>query len=245
MTTTTKTNAREQLIAFVLSQGWELDPTKTVWSDYKSYGWGHADGAVRVQDPHAFIKPAANGWGTWRLELDYKRADSFYKTDNRLRHVYIELTDAEGKRVAIGAQDYNTRVALAADWSTYYTSSFVYQLGAATCGPTGNNTLRQRAEIIAANPDLVLWLAEEGRIEHALRVAEQRRQREEEAKARKRPLDITVERSEWDTLTTKLYRATTALNGAHGLTPLAEKIAEAEEAIAALRAALPVTEAVH
>ena len=244
MTTTTKTTVREQLLDFVRAQGWEPDPDKTVWSAYNAYRYGHSADAVRIQDPHAFRKPAANG-GTWHLELDYNVKSEFHKTDNRLRHVYIELTDAEGKRVSIGAQKHNTRVALTTDWSTYYTSSFVYQLGVATSGPTGQNTLRQRAQIIVANPELVLWLAEEGRVNYELRVAEERRRREEETKARKRPLDITIERSEWDTLTSALRNAAVALNGAHGLTPLAEKIADAEQAIAALRAALPVTEAVH
>lgn len=238
MTTTTKTTVREQLLDFVLSQGWEPDPDKTVWSAYSAYGYGHSADAVRIQDPHAFRKPAANG-GTWHLELDYNVKSEFHKTDNRLRHVYIELTDAEGRRVSIGAQKHNTRVALTTDWSTYYTSSFVYQLGVATSGPTGQNTLRQRAQIIVANPELVLWLAEEGRVNYELRRAEERRRREEETKLRKRPLDITVEPIEWKSLASKLDDAARTVRLADGLTDLPQAVADLETAVAALKAALP------
>lgn len=239
MTTTTKTNAREQLIAFILSQGWELDPNQTVWDGQGSW-YSSQD---RVQDPHAFRKPAADG-GTWTLSLDYNVRTSYRGvTDNRLRGVTLRLRDAEGRLAQIGKNSYNDYVRLDPRTGDNLASSLTYQLWAVLGGTNGTNSLRQRIELLAAAPATALWLAEENRQARLERLAEQRRQREEEAKARKRPLDITVGRSEWDRQTDALYRAVNALHGAHGLTPLAEKIAEAEAALAALRAALPV--AVH
>lgn len=230
MTTKTKTNAREQLINFVLAHGWELDPTKATRG---------RDIAI-IQDPHAFRKPAANG-GYWQMELDYNIASSFYQTDNRLRQITIQLRDADNKLDAIGAGRSRTAwVRLDSRSGENYGSSLSYQLYVVTSGISDTTTLKQRAEVIAVNPDLVMWLAEEGRVNYELRQAELKRKREEEMRLRRRPLDITISREDWDKATDQLYTAAIKLNGAHGLTDLHAHVEAAETALAKLRSALRV-----
>ena len=237
--TTTKTNAREQLIAFVLDHGWELDPNRTIWARPRV-----TSDRERIQDPHAFRHPAANG-NFWSLQLDYQRRDRYQgETDNRLRGATIQLVNAEGKILGIGEHSYHNHIRLDAQTDGYYGSTLAYHFWAVTTRQDAAvTTLRDRVQTFAVNPDLVAWLAEESRVQREVRLAEQKRQRERELKARRQPLKITVPQQDWEVLTDRLRRAAVTLDGAHGLTDLPATVAQAEQALAAIKAVLAPADA--
>lgn len=234
----TKTNAREQLIAFTIAQGWELDPNQTMWSDY---GRVISPDRTRIQNPHAFRKADGVG-GFWTIELDYSVQAEWGKTDNRLRSLRLAHVNAEGGLQALGSRHYNLSVNLdpkyADSWRTL--NSQVWQV---THGVTGSNTLRQRAELVIVDPALVLWLAEEANYQRTLEIEAERKRTAERTAARKRPLAITIELAEFRTLAHELSSATSELRTADGLTDLPAAVAKAEAAIAAIRAALATQDA--
>lgn len=227
MTTKTKTTARERLINFAHAQGWELNPLRTIWE------WDTAPD-TRVQHPTAFRKSDGEG-GFWEIELDYSLATSFGE-GNRLRVVRIGHRDAEGNLQAIGSRESDSTVPLSADYADGWPGSLSANLWAVTSGVTGTNTLRGRAELLLANLPLALWLAEEAVYQRRERVAAERRARQEREALRQRPLDITVDRNEWNTLVSKLDQASRTLRWADGLTDLPQTLAELEEAVANIRA---------
>lgn len=236
----TKTNAREQLITFVLDHGWELDPARKTWNnrDLRNY----RDREL-IQHPTAFRRPAHDGL-FWSLELDYTVKSDYYKLDGtRLNRAILKLVNAEGELTQIGDKVRNLSVVeidpkYADSWRTL--NSLVWQV---TYGPTGTATLRQRAEMVALDPALVVWLAVESGIVKEQQVAAARREREEQIKLRRRPLPITVDADTWAELRSELSRASFALSSADGLTDLPAAVARVEDAVAALRAVLKDTPA--
>lgn len=231
----TKTNAREQLIAFTFDQGWELDPIKTVRANDSIYT------TERIQNPFAFRKADGLG-GFWTIELDYRTQADWRKTDNRLRSLRLAHVDADGVLQVLGSRKYNLTVELNPMYSDSW-RTLNNQVWYVTDGITGTNTLRQRAELVIADPALVLWLAEENNHKRNLQIAAERKRAADEAAARKRPLAITISADEFRTLALKVASAARNLSNANGVTDLGTEVAKAEAAVAALRAALVKQEA--
>lgn len=235
MTTDTKTNAREQLLAFFIENGWELDPTATVWSDYSL---SYRSNRERIQDPHTFRK-SDGADGFWVARLDYRIRESFGKTDNRLRGLRLTHENAEGHWQTIGSRGYNTCV----DLDPRYADHGIHGAVFAVTHGTGSqdNTLRQRAELIARDPALVVWLAEEHIYQEKLRRDAAVQERKRLDALRRRPLAITVERVEFANLVTELSRAAGFLSRADGTTDLPQTVADAQAALDAIKAVLAVT----
>lgn len=227
MTTKTKTTARERLINFALSQGWELNPLR------QKAGFAGIN-LTPVQDPNAFRKSDGEG-GFWEITLDYSMATSL-RESNRLRQVSIGHRDANGQLQVIGRESANiTTVWLSADYADGWPGSINAHIWNVTHGVT-SNTLRQRAELLFANLPLVLWLAEESNFLLRKKRAAAEQARKEKEALRRRPLDITVEKDEWRTLVRELDQASHALRWADGLTDLPASLADLEEAVAKIRA---------
>lgn len=237
-TTATKTNAREQLIAFVLDRGWELDPTKTKWSDRVLDGRNYAAAAdrVRVQDPHRFRRADGEG-GFWALELDFSAASDFRKTTNRLRRAHLRHENAEGVLVNVGPRNFHNQITV--ENRDSWSRSINWAVWNVTEGVTGTNSLRQRVELIAVDPALVIWLASERIIER------ERQSREEDARrralltARKRPLAVTVPQDDFRHLVRLLDNAVGVLRRADGTTDLTQAVVDAHIALAAVSAVVP------
>jgi hypothetical protein len=222
---TTKTNARTEILAFVAAKGWELDTTATInWRG----GWGSA--SKTVQDPFAFRKVAADG-GTWQAKLDFKVKDDGYwssgnRTDNRLRGIELRKFAADGTEVNLPLRDrllHGTPVALRlinSDVARYVSTSWLWEV----TGEAGTS-IRKRAEKLFADPDLVVWLANEAEwnYDEANRRAWALRRQEQEL--RDRPLP-----EGWSTLS----KAAQAIVNADGKSDPVALIAALRDGIAAV-----------
>lgn len=209
--TKSTTNARTQLLDFVVASGWKLDETETIplprWSNKP--GESQDD---RIQHPHAFVKAAAHG-GVWKIKLDYRNRSSYSGGfDNILRGVEVRHI-FDGSEVALFPYDWNASERSGyihaaklqnSDKAKYVSTSWLWNV---TYGPTGSATLRQRAEMLIANPDLVIWLAAEAKHQDAVRAAERLAARRADTEARQRPMP-----EGWDELV-KAARAVTSADG--------------------------------
>jgi hypothetical protein len=226
----TKLNAREQLVQFILDSGWELDPTKTVRANRSNL---YSD--ERVQNPNAFRRPAHDGQ-FWEIELDYGYKDP---DSTRLQALTLHLTK-DGVLQVIGSRKYNTDIRLAPRWADSYNTNNG-ALWSITTGVRSNPSLRDRAEAIVLNPALAAWLVEEHQNERQARIEVQNKRRAEEAKARKRPLPITVSREDYRALVSTLDTAVWKLRRADGLSDLPALVADAQAAVNAVAAVLKPT----
>lgn len=232
---TTKTNARTEFLAFVTDHGWELDPDETI---YTGSSWTRQDQRLPAeykQNPFAFRRPAKHG-GTWKIELDYTdRSSSDYgyrrSTDNRLRKVEVRYFDAEGTEVRLfttgrhfSMERIHPVLLTNTDVSTWQSTSWIWKV---TYGPTGTATLRKRAEMLVADPDLVIWLAAEAQALDHQKFLEREAARRADIEARRRPLP-----EGWDAL----KRAAVAVERADGKTDVLA-------VLDSLRAALEAVEA--
>jgi len=187
---TTKTNARTQLLDFVVASGWKLDETKTTLAP----GWNSWNSnPEHVQHPHCFVKAAAHG-GVWQIKLDYTNRSSYNGGyDNILRVVEVRHI-FDGSEVALFPYNWNAPERSGwiqaaklenSDKAKYVSTSWLWNV---TYGPTGSATLRQRAEMLIANPDLVIWLAAEAKHQQAVLLAEHQAARQADIEARQRPM---------------------------------------------------------
>jgi hypothetical protein len=231
------TNAREQLIDFVIARGWELDPTKTI---RENWGGSHE----RIQDPHRFRRPDSVG-GFWELELDFTRAADFRKTTNRLRRAYLQRSSVGGLLVQVGSRSYDTRITLE-NVDRRYGEGIDNAVWNATEGEESPTSLRQRVQTVASDPALVVWLAEEYRYTRAQEAAARHRELDRLAKARKQPLAVTVPQDDFRRLVLALDQAVGVLRRADGTTDLPKAVVDAQLALAAVNAVVPApTEAVN
>jgi len=235
-TTATKLNAREQLVAFVIDRGWELDPTKTKWSDYVLDGRAVSGNRERVQDPHCFRRADGDG-GFWTLELDFSAASDFRKTTNRLRRAHFRHENAEGALVNVGPRDFHNHITVEPRDS--WAGGLDAAVWSVTEGVTGTNSLRQRVELIVVDPALVVWLASEKIIDRARQVKEDEARRKALAAARKRPLAVTVPQDDFRHLVLALDKAVGVLRRADGTTDLTQAVVDAHIALAAVNAVVP------
>lgn len=234
--TATKTNAREALIAFVLAHGWELDPTRKAWDRRDIWFNGERK---QIQHPTAFRRPAHDGL-FWSLELDYTVKSDYSKLNGtRLSQIILKLVDGEGTLHKIGPNSYDLSIEIDPKYANSY-RTLNSNAWSVTHGIYDHATLKQRAEVIAADPALVVWLALERRAERDREIAAERRRREQDAKLRKRPLEITLPVEDWRAVALELSQTAHTLRSADGLTDLPAAIARAEQAIAVLRDALKV-----
>lgn len=217
-------NKREQMLAYVHNHGWVLDTTATI---VRRRG-------ETVQDPLAFTRPAADG-GTWHLSLDYKVADSWtYRTDNILRGLVLRHSLREGEKRAQKFELVNTG-------QKEYDPDRLWAI-------TGRNTeslnmvdaqLRRRAERVIADPDLVAWLSLEQRHkDHEEMVAAQAKREAYWAKRRARNEALTVDNEEFSRLARHIRDALYPLSNIDGTTDVAAAMAELDEKVAALKAAV-------
>ena len=186
--TKSTTNARTQLLDFVVASGWKLDETENTVANRSV--WGTPE---RIQHPHAFVKAAAHG-GVWKIKLDYRNRSSYSGGfDNVLRGVEVRHI-FDGSEVALFPYNWNApkgsgyihAAKLAnSDKAKHLATSWIWNV---TYGPTGSATLRQRAEMLIANPDLVIWLASEAKHQDAVRSAERLAARRADTEARNRPM---------------------------------------------------------
>jgi hypothetical protein len=174
----TKTNPREQMLALVKQHGWVLNPEKKIPAGRFS--------RERIQDPHAFARPAVGG-GTWSLRLDYSsRGDFSISFGGVLRSVDLQHVPPDG---FTETDDYYARqrtVRTLKRPSPNY-DRFV-SLWVVTANGDPDRPLRQRAELIIENPDLVAWLAAEAEHNHTLKVQAEEKARQHDAAMRRRPL---------------------------------------------------------
>ncbi|AON96821.1 hypothetical protein BI081_gp070 [Mycobacterium phage Tonenili] len=207
--------ARANFLQTVRVYGWEPDPRQTV-----TRSWSNRE---RVQDPHAFTKPAAHG-GTWHIYLDYRNRSSYHQNyDDTLRKVEVRHRDAEGEmdeRSTLDRPDtFRTFIAL---WE-------------ATADPAKKNggTLRDRATLLVADVDLVMWLAAEITHKHALEMKAESDRREQDRRERDRPLPLTPEgQKSWWEVKRSLYDAADHIYKSDGKSDLAALIVAARRALA-------------
>lgn len=207
--------ARANFLQTVRVYGWEPDPRQTV-----TRSWSNRE---RVQDPHAFTKPAAHG-GTWHIYLDYRNRSSYHQNyDDTLRRVEVRHRDAEGEvtlqRTLVRPDSFRTFIAL---WE-------------ATADPAKKNggTLRDRATLLVADVDLVAWLAEE--VQHRIELQDraERERREQDRRERARPLPLTPEgQQDWWRRKSEFKDAASKIWDADGKSDLAELIVAARRALA-------------
>lgn len=225
---TVKTNARTEILAFVAAKGWELDTTATI---NRRGGWGSE--SQTVQDPFAFRKAAADG-GTWQVKLDFKVKDDGYwssgnRTDNRLRGVEVRKFAADGTPVNLPLEDrrlYNGNPLplrlVNSDASISIATSWLWEV---TGEDEVNLTLRKRAEKLFADPELVVWLAQEAEHQYNLALRREWAERRREQELRERPLP-----EGWD----ELVKVARQVVKADGLTDTAELLAQLSAATVAV-----------
>lgn len=232
-----KLNAREQLIAFIIDKGWALDPTSTVRDESSTEAMREQR---RIQNPNVFRKPDGEG-GFYRAVLDYNsRSNWSADPDTRLRGVSLTHTTADGTRKSIGSKSYNSSVELEAKYADSY-RSLNQHVWSITSGILSSVSLKQRAEVLLADPALVLWLAEERSYKRELEIKAENKRRDEERKARKRPLKVNVGQDDFRKLVSELENAVWKLRRADGLTDLPAVVAEAVAALAPVVAATSVS----
>lgn len=217
-------NKREQMLAYVHNHGWVLDTSATI---SKRRG-------EMVQDPLAFVRPAADG-GTWHLSLDYQVADSWtYRTDNILRGLTLRHSSTMGE-----TRGRQRKYELLNTGQKDYDPHGLWEV-------TGRNTeglnmvdaqLRRRAERVIADPDLVVWLSEEKRYADVERMREAERARKERwEKRRARNAALTVDNDEFISLARQIRDVLYPLTSVDGETDVAAAIAELDDKVAALKA---------
>ena len=224
-------NARTALIEYATHHGWLLDLTATrsrhVWRD-----------EPKEQDPNQFLRAAAHG-GHWVVNLDYevKGDPEAYRTsrqwDNTLRAVTLwhsSWVDERGRRTGPGSYQLK---------NYHQANSSRSRLWDLTDSADGKfKPLRKRAEEILRDPDLAVWLLME-QIENE-RQAEKNRRREWEERAalRRRPLTVAVSQDHFREMARQLRRTAATLADADGLTDLQAEVARAEALVADLRTAV-------
>ncbi|QAY14000.1 hypothetical protein SEA_COLT_52 [Mycobacterium phage Colt] len=207
--------ARANFLQTVRVHGWEPDPRQTVtrnWSDRE-----------RVQDPHAFTKPAAHG-GTWHIYLDYRNRSSYHQNyDDTLRKVEVRHRDAEGEVTL-------QRTLVRPD--SYYTSVPLWTATDDPAKPNGGS-LREHATLLVADVDLVMWLAEEVQHKFELQDRAERERRKQDRRERARPLPLTPEgQQDWRRRKSEFKDAASKIWDADGKSDLAELIVAARRALA-------------
>lgn len=229
--TTGEKNAREQLIEFAERHGWLLDITAV----RHIHRWKTG---TEQQDPNQFVRAANDDLGgVWHVLLDYEVVgdpDAYQpirKWDNTLRAVQIwhssDVDDSGVRKAYYELRNYhqsNTSVSLLWDMTDRADGKF--------------KPLRKRAEELLRDPDLLMWCAAERRAGVAFQRQLEREAREERDRQRRRPLPITLSKSEWRTTGDKLRRVAGDITNADGLTDLHSLIKDAEDLLDVLRAGL-------
>ena len=231
-----KLNAREQLVAFIIDKGWELDPNSTVRDQSSAEAMREQR---RIQNPNVFRKADGQG-GFYRAVLDYQSRSDWTTEDTRLRAVSLTQLTADNTRRVIGSKSYNNSVELDPRYADSY-RSLSQQVWRITSGILSSVSLKQRAEVLLADPALVLWLAEEKSYQRELEIKAENKRRAEESKARKRPLKVNVGQDEFKSLVSDLENAVWKLRRADGLTDLPAAVAGAVAALAPVVAAASVS----
>lgn len=217
-------NVREQFITYLHERGWLLDTEATAGQEPR-------------QDPHAFVRRAADGKGTWHLLLDYIVEGGWqYRHDNTLRGLRLTLVPDSTDPETPAGRNRSWRMENTA--RTTYDPHNLWQVTGRDIGNDYGRALRMRAERVGADPDMVVWLAmEEGhRQRQAQQQAEERRRAEYEARTRPNPA-IGVAMDDWRRRVYTLKRKTEALYQADGQTDVPALLAELEAALEAVRAA--------
>lgn len=255
----TKQDAREKFLQIVRENGWKPDTTATVATSSRRLG----SRDERAQDPHAFIKNAADG-GTWRIDLDYSvsSGSGYFRStrngstlrrltlrylpvgsstetldDGRVRLPYIDpLTNDDHSQLSRWSRHDNVLF----QPSDHNKPSALYEaLDREGAKPL---TLRQRAELVVKDPDTAAWLAAEQRYNNDIAERKRRDAARLDEQLRARPLPVTVSTegyaSEWRKLTWKLESAAKALDRADGKSDLPQLVAEAHHALHAIDRAL-------
>ncbi|QAY13777.1 hypothetical protein SEA_ESSENCE_59 [Mycobacterium phage Essence] len=207
--------ARANFLQTVRVYGWEPDPRQTV-----TRSWSNRE---RVQDPHAFTKPAAHG-GTWHIYLDYRNRSSYRNNyDDTLRRVEVRHRNAEGE---VTLQRELVRP------DSYYTSIPLWTATDDPAKPNGGS-LRERATRLVTDIDLVMWLAEEAQHRFELQARAEREHRERDRAERARPLPLTPEgQQDWWRRKSEFKDAASKIWDADGKSDLAKLIVAARRALA-------------
>lgn len=236
--TTTKQTPREKLQAVLRASGWKQDETA------RRYGFTR-----RMEpDPNVWVIDAAHG-GQWHLALDYRDRNGWSVCyDDLLRGGELTYIAPDAELVQPADSDYPAYLEESHPFgqektgyraqslslrrpTTDRTNVWLWEAtGLQEDGDVYHHkngsarTLRERAEVLAKNPDLSVWVA--GVLQHEDEVRSHKAElaKRQEAQERARPLPVTVsqkkdhpwETSEWGKLTYKLVRAAKAVDGADG-----------------------------
>lgn len=216
-------NKREAFIAYLHEHGWMIDTEARV--KVRRNGT-----YVDAQDPLTFVRPTADGTGVWRLRLDYTVEGSYsYRTDNTLRGLTLTQVGSTHKYTMVNSAQ--KKLAATALWDVTGRDL-----------ETTSHALRRRAERVAANPDLAVWLVEERMHQSKLDAAKRQREWEAQrakAQAHNPALREDVSNRDFARLAQRVRDLSYELQyGVDGTTDIPERMARFEDAVAELRKAV-------
>ena len=227
-------NLREYFLDYIARRGWLLDPDAQI--PVKRF----TPEAGTKQDPLAFIRFADDGVNTWHARLDYVSRDQGNwngKTDNTLRGVTIWLAGPDGAKIG------RSETLETPKRGSYASPNYLWNV----IDRDGQMSLRKRAERLMSNPELTMWLLAEDRHRRELERIELTKKQERAARLRRKaPKGVTVDKEDWDKLTSELYYAASALRRTSGTTPDLSKLwTDVVTAMSAVSAVVTTTEGSH
>ena len=142
-------NKREAYLAYLTEHGWMLDTEARI--KVRRNGT-----YVEAQNPLAYVRPALDGAGVWYLHLDYSVEGSYsYRTDNTLRGITLYHSERPKVKYRMTLMRWMANAA-----QKRLASTTMWEVAGRDLDTT-THALRRRAERVAANPDLTVWLIEE------------------------------------------------------------------------------------
>lgn len=197
---------REKLYEHIFANGWRLDPT--------------ALSRIQKQDPNTFIREAEHG-GTWRLSLDFSNG---YGQSNTLNSATVGWTSTSRIDILQGRVDpqfERTGVLVNNERKRWRGNSSLWT----ALGPEEGKkrSLRERAELLATNPDLAVWLMLEVSLREQEILEKEVAARRVEQDRRDRPLPLYegVSVEVWKKTVSELLDSASRLHSANGVTDVA------------------------